>query len=36
MTNIELISKLLLCKSKKDITRLLNKHRVPISKCKYY
>lgn len=35
MTNIELINKLLMCKSKRDMVRLLNKYRVSIDKSKY-
>lgn len=35
MTNIELMNKLLSFKSKKEIIRLLNKHRVAVSKSKY-
>lgn len=35
MTNIELINKIISCKSKRDIVRLLNKHRVPVNKSKY-
>ena len=35
MTNYELMNKIIYCKSKRDIIRLLNKHRVSISKTKY-
>lgn len=35
MRNIEFIERLLLCKSKRDIVRLLNKYRIPVDKSKY-
>lgn len=35
MTNIELVNKILACKSKRDILRLLKKNRVPVNKSKY-
>lgn len=35
MTNYELMNKIIYCKSKRDIIRLLNKHRVSVSKTKY-
>lgn len=35
MTTIELMKKLLMCKSRRDMERLLNKHRVPVNKSKY-
>ena len=35
MTNYELMNKLLSCKSKKDIARLLNKYRISVKKSKY-
>lgn len=35
MTTIELMNKLIFSKSKRDIIRLLNKHRVPVNKSKY-
>lgn len=35
MTTIDLMDKILNCKSKRDIINLLNKYRVPIKKSKY-
>ena len=35
MTNYELMNKIIRCKSKKDIVRLLNKYRVSTNKSKY-
>lgn len=35
MTNIELINKIILCNNRRDIERLLNKHRIPKNKSKY-
>ena len=35
MTNYELMNKIICCKSKKDIMRLLNKYRVSTNKSKY-
>ena len=35
MTNYELMNKIIYCKSKRDIIRLLNKYRVSVSKSKY-
>lgn len=35
MTNYELTNKIICCKSKKDIVRLLNKYRVSTNKSKY-
>lgn len=35
MTTIELMNRILNCKSKRDIIKLLNKHRVSIEKSKY-
>ena len=35
MTNYELMNKIICCKSKKDIVRLLNKYRVSTNKSKY-
>lgn len=35
MTTINLMDKILNCKSKRDIINLLNKHRVSIEKSKY-
>lgn len=35
MTTIELLNKIIFCKSKREIIRLLNIYRVPVSKTKY-
>lgn len=35
MTTIQLMNMIIRCESKKDIIKLLNKHRVPIIKSKY-
>lgn len=35
MTTIQLMNMIIKCKSQKDIVKLLNKHRVPITKSKY-
>ena len=35
MTNYELMNKIIYCKSKRDIIRLINKYRISVSKSKY-
>lgn len=35
MSAIELMNKIIKCKSKKDVVRILNKYRVPANKSKY-
>ena len=34
MTNLELINKIMQCKTRKEIKTLLDKYRIPVSKSK--
>lgn len=35
MTTLQLVNKIIACKNRKEIERLLNKHRIPVEKSKY-
>lgn len=35
MTNVEIMSKIIVAKNKKDVKKILNRYRVPIKKSKY-
>ena len=35
MTTLELVNKILDCKNRKEVERLLNKNRIPVEKSKY-